>query len=73
MSLVRVSNEFNCHYVDIDNEYTCSDFNNKNNFNVIHLNVHSIRGKHSQLIEMLNNLTSKGINMHGLLSCVKLS
>ena len=50
MALVRVSDEFNCHYVEHDNEYTCSDFNYKNNFTVMHLNVHSIRAKHSQLI-----------------------
>ena len=61
--------EFNCYYVDLDNEYTCCDFNNMNNFNVIHLNVNSIRAKHSQLIEMLNNLTSKGVNVHALLLC----
>ena len=42
--------EFNCHCVELDNEYTYSDFNNKKNFNVIHLNVHSIREKSSQLI-----------------------
>ena len=52
--------EINFHYVDLDNAYTCSNFNNKNNFNVIHLNVHSIRAKHSHHIEMLNNLTGKG-------------
>ena len=61
--------EFNFYNVDLDNAYTCSDFNNKNNFNVTHLNVHSTRAKHSQLIEMLNNLTSKGVNVHALLLC----
>ena len=61
--------EFNCHYVNLDNAHTCSNFNNKNNFNVIHLNVHSTRAKHSQLIEMLNNITRKGVNMHSLLLC----
>ena len=47
----------------------CSDFDNKNNFNVIHLNVHSIRAKWSELIEMLHNLTGKGVNVHALLLC----
>ena len=61
--------EFNCHYVHLDNVYICSDFNNKNNFNVIHLIVHSIRAKHLQLIEILNNLTSKDVNVHALLLC----
>ena len=61
--------EFNYHFVDLDNEYTSSDFNNKNDFNVLCLNVHSIRAKHSQLMEMLNNLTGKGFNMHALLWC----
>ena len=61
--------EFNCHYVDLDIVYTCSDFNNKNNVNVIHLNVHSIRAKCSQLIQMLNNLNVEGVKMHGLLWC----
>ena len=37
--------EFNCHYVDLDKEYTCSDFNNKNNFKVIPLNIHNIKSK----------------------------
>ena len=35
----------------------------------MHLNVHSIRTKHSQLIEMLDNLTGKGVNMNALLLC----
>ena len=61
--------ELNCHYVDLDNAYTCSDFNDKKNFKVIHLNVHSITAKHSQLIKMLNNLTLKGVNVHILLLC----
>ena len=29
----------------------------------------SFRAKHSQLIEMLNNLTGKGVNIHALLLC----
>ena len=61
--------EFNFHYIDLDNAYTCSYFNSKNKFNVIHLNAHSIRIKFSQLIEVLNNLTSKGVNLHALLLC----
>ena len=69
IALVGVSDEFNCHYVNLDNAYTYSNINNKNNFNVIHLNVHSIRAKFSPLIEMLNNLTGKGVNMYALLLC----
>ena len=61
--------EFYFHYVDLDNEYICSGFNNKNSFNVTPLNVHNIRAKHSELIEMLNNLMGKGINRHALLVC----
>ena len=41
--------QFNGHYVDLDNAYTCSDCSNKNNLNVIYLNVYSIRAKYSQL------------------------
>ena len=66
---IGLFDESNCHYVDLDNTYTCSDFNNKNNFNVMHLNVHSITAKHSQLIEMLNYLSGKCVNMHALLLC----
>ena len=58
-----------CHHVNLDSAYTYSDFNNKNNFNVIHLNVQNIRAKHSQVIEMLNNLTGKGVNVYASLLC----
>ena len=31
------------------------------------MNVHNARAKHSQIIEMLNNLAGKGANIHALL------
>ena len=64
-----IFDKFSCHYVLLDNEYRYSDFNNKNNFNVIHLNAYSIRPKCLQLIEKLNNLPGKGVNMHASLLC----
>ena len=53
--------EFNCHYVYLGNEHTDSDL-------TIRITLISYT-KHSQLIEMLDNLTGKGVSMHALLLC----
>ena len=56
-------------YCDVDNSNDSLDTFKRATYCALHLNIHSLPSKHSQLKELLSRLKDMGVDIHFILLC----
>ena len=58
---VSILGDIPCHYIDLEEDYTLTNFLSEDCIKVMHLNIHSFQAKRDQLLDLLCTLQNKHV------------